>query len=594
MSLDGRPAFPPRSGFSCGLNAPQAFAATRMQAASQPALESGRRRLLALAAGFLACFLLLAGRLFDVMILNPDTGPAASAGVRPALAARADIVDRNGELLATSLQMASLAVDPGLVLDEKELLTRLKTVLPGLDTQALSRALHSKKRFVNVRAELTPKQEQAINAFGLPSVIFRIKERRVYPKGALTAHVIGYNNTDQKGLSGIEYNLNERLSTNNTPLALSLDIRLQGVLHNVLEDGIRRFNGVGAAGLIMDAHTGEILALVSLPDFDPNTYPKAPDNARFNRATLGGYEMGSIFKVFTLAQALDENLVRLSDSFDCTRPLKFGRFRIRDYHPEKRWLTVPEIFVHSSNIGAAHIIARVTIPGQKRFLKSLGLLDAPALELPEVAKPLLPKKWTELGKTTISYGHGLAVNAVQLAGAVASVVNGGYRVTPTLLKRDSAPEKGPPLISPATSAAMRGMMRAVVVSGTGKSAEVPGYLVGGKTGTADKPAGGGYNRNARLASFIAAFPINEPRYLVFAMIDEPKGNKETHGFATGGWVAAPVVGKVIAKTAALLRIPPVNENDPKVAAFMYQSEKMSGKKAETAKNQSREKYQRTP
>lgn len=570
MSYDGlRPVLPVHDahhGFSYGINTPQAFAAARAQAVSLPALEEARKRLLFVGLGFLACFLLICGRLFDVMILGGDAERGAFVEDQvPPIISRADITDRNGELLATSLQMPSLAADPAYVMDEKETLTKLKTVFPELDTAALSKELHSGKRFVWVRHDLTPRQQEEVNRLGLPGLSFQTEARRIYPKGALTAHIVGYNSVDQQGLSGIEHSFNQRLLGSEETFPLTIDIRLQGILHDALAEGMTTFNGVGAAGLIMDVHTGEVLALVSLPDFDPNAPGQASDSARFNRATLGMYEMGSTFKVFSLSEGLEKGVIKLTDSFDCRHPLKFGRFEIHDFKPEGRWLNVPEVFVYSSNIGAAQVAERFTIEDQKKYLGSLGLLTAAPLEISEVGKPLVPQEWSDLSKITIAYGHGLSVNAVQLASAVASVINGGRLVKPTLLRKTTVDMDAPVVLSPGTSAQMRALMRAVVEDGTGKAADVKGYLVGGKTGTADKSAGGGYNHHARLASFISAYPMNNPRYLVFAMIDEPKGNAQSHGYATGGWVAAPVVNKVIAQSASLLRVPPVDENDPAIA-----------------------------
>ncbi|MBI3418995.1 MAG: penicillin-binding protein 2 [Proteobacteria bacterium] len=582
-----RPQFSPDNthpAFSYGLNAPQAFAAARAQAAALPVLEEARKRLLCVAMGFLACFLLISGRLFDVMIFNPDAERSSSSSTLPAHVSRADIVDRNGELLATTLQLASLAADPAYVLDEKETLTKLKTVFPDLDVAALSKDMHSGKRFVWVKHSLTPRQQEQVNRLGLPGLSFQNEERRIYPKGGLTAHIIGYNSVDQQGLAGIEHSLNKRLTESQDSLPLSVDIRLQSLMHEALLDGMHKFDAIGGAGLIMDVETGEILALVSLPDFDPNNPTQASDSARFNRATLGAYEMGSTFKIFTISQALEKGVITLADQFDCRKPLKFGRFEIHDFHPENRYLTVPEIFVYSSNIGAAQIIERVDGKDQKKYLGSLGLLDPSPIELSEVTKPLVPDVWRDINKVTIAYGHGLSVSAVQLASAAASVINGGRLVKPTLLRRDHAPTDMPVVLSSNTSAAMRGLMRAVVLDGTGKSAEVKGYLVGGKTGTADKSAGGGYNRKSRLASFIAAYPIHRPRYLVFAMIDEPKGNKGSHGYATGGWVAAPVVAKVIGESAPLLRVAPVDENDPLIMERLRLPGMIGGAKKQAAAN----------
>ncbi|HVY12965.1 MAG TPA: penicillin-binding protein 2, partial [Alphaproteobacteria bacterium] len=404
MSFAGpRPLDGSRQTFSYSLNAPQAFAATRAQAATLPVLEEARKRLLFVGLGLLTCFLLIAGRLFDVMILDADAerGSAPSNNLAPASISRADIVDRNGELLATSLQMASLAVDPAYVMDEKETLQKLKALFPDLDTAALSRDMHSGKRFVWIKHDLTPRQAQAVNAMGLPGLTFQSEERRIYPKGALTAHVVGFNSIDQEGLAGIERSFNKQLTSSEENLPLSIDIRLQGIMHDALSDSMRAFNAIGGAGLVMDVETGELLAMVSLPDFDPNNAGQASESARFNRATLGTYEMGSTFKIFTISQALEKGVISLTDKFNCMHPLKIGgKFEVHDFHPEGRWLNVPEILVYSSNIGAAQIIERVRAEDQKKYLGSLGLLTPSSVELSEMSRPLVPRDWRDINKIT--------------------------------------------------------------------------------------------------------------------------------------------------------------------------------------------------
>lgn len=554
------PAYPAYPPLNAGWNTPHG----RNFAAALPALEKARGRLVIIGIFFLLLYLYIVYGLFDTMIFNTDAEVKSAAPPAPeaAIVSRGDIVDRNGELLATSLQMASLAADPALVIDANDMIKKLKTVFPDLDGADLMKELNSKKRFIWIKRNLSPKQQDAVNALGIPGLSFEPEEKRLYPKGSLTAHITGYNSIDHTGIAGLEKTFDEYLRKKNQPLTLALDIRLQSILHDALAEGIKTFSAIGGAGIIMDVHNGEILSMVSLPDFDPNDAGKASDNARFNRASLGIYEMGSTFKTFTLAQALDRGAISISSSFDCTHPISIGRFKINDYHPMYRWLNVPEIFLHSSNIGAVQIIEKVGITAQREFLGKLGLLKQVPLEIPEVGKPMIPADWQEVSMMTVSYGHGISVNAVQLASAAASVLNGGTLVTPTLLKRDPSiqlPQTR--VVSENTSNLMRQLYRVVVTAGTGKSANVPGYVVGGKTGTADKQSGKGYKKDARLSSFLAAFPMNDPKYIVFIMIDEPKGTKESYGFATGGWVAAPTVGRVISQIAPLLGISPVDDND---------------------------------
>jgi cell division protein FtsI (penicillin-binding protein 3) len=360
----------------------------------------------------------------------------------------------------------------------------------------------------------------------------------------------------------MEHSLNKRLQEEPEPVALSLDLRLQTILHRELASSMSSFSAEGAAGLIMDVSNGEILAMVSLPDFDPQHAGEADDTERFNRDTLGVYEMGSTFKIFNTALAVNSGLIHIGDSFDTVHPIEVGEQTIRDFHAENRWLNVAEIFTHSSNIGSARMAERLGGARQRAFLSQLGLTDKLPFELPETGAPLVPsaRDWNGATTMTAAFGHGIAVNSVQLAGAVATIVNNGIPVHPTLLKHPDMLEKTgeQPVITARTSAIMRALMRLVVTHGTAKGAEVAGYMLGGKTGTADKLGPNHrYVANARLSSFIGVFPLNAPKYLVFAMLDDPKGNANTYGFATGGWVAAPVVSRVVTQIGPLLGMPPL-------------------------------------
>ena len=369
------------------------------------------------------------------------------------------------------------------------------------------------------------------------------------------SHIVGFTDIDGRGLSGMERSFDDSLGGSSEPLQLSLDLRLQHVLSEELAASMTEFSGIGAAGLVMDAKTGEVLAMVSLPSFDPKDAGTADKDARFNRATLGTYEMGSVFKLLTAAMALDSGVVELTESFNVAKPIRVGGFTINDYKPKGDTLTVPEVMIHSSNIGTVHMIERVGKELQQRYLGDFGLLEAASIELPEVGSPLVPRPWREINMMTVSYGHGLSVSPLQLVTAMSAVVNGGQLKTATLLKRpENQPVGGERVISPETSETVSWLMRQVVTQGTGKFANAKGYLVGGKTGTADKLINGRYSDNARIASFIGAFPMDDPRYVIFAMVDEPKGLKRTYGYATGGWVAAPVVGRVVERIAPLLGV----------------------------------------
>lgn len=488
------------------------------------------------------------------------------AGIREEVSdVRGNIVDRNGVLLAISLPAASLYADPTVVPDPDEAASRLADILDELDIERTARVLDSDRRFVWLLRHLTPSQQAAVIGLGIPGLGFMQEERRTYPLSNLTAHIVGFADIDGQGLAGIEAELDARLEDGAGPVALSIDTRLQAILREELAAAIDEYRAIGGAGLIMNTRTGELLALVSLPDFDPYQAGRTPDNARFNRATLGLYEMGSTFKIFTTAMALDSGTVRLTDAFDARHPIRIGRHSISDFHAEARWLTVPEVFRYSSNIGAVRMALAVGTEGQRDYLGRLGLLEPATIELPEVGRPQIPSPWREINTMTISFGHGVSVSPVNLATAVSAVVNGGIRHDPTLLRRQpGVPVPGTQVLAPSTSDVMRRLLRQVVEEGTGRRADAAGYLVGGKSGTAEKPAGVGDAQRRLLSSFIAAFPMTNPDYVVFAMLDEPQGTAETYGYATGGWVAAPVVRRVVERIGPIVGVSQIDPAAPEV------------------------------
>jgi cell division protein FtsI (penicillin-binding protein 3) len=530
-------------------------------------LETARTRLMVAGAIFALCFVALAVRLIGIGFLDADNDKHAKAGrtTNAVGLARADIVDRNGTLLATNLPMVSLYVDQSEVIDVAQSVDRLRSVLPEFEPKGLTARITGKARYVPLKRNLTPEQEYAINRLGLPGFHFEHTERRVYPHGQLFAHVLGYTDIDNHGLSGLEKALDRQLvagpdADGRAPLALSLDIRVQHALAEELSDTIAAFQGVGGAGVVLDVETGEIIALVSLPSFDPNGKKTSDNVDQFNRVTLGVYELGSTFKAFTLAMALDYGVVGFNDGYDASQPIKIARYTITDDHPQNRWLSVPEIFMHSSNIGAAKMALDVGGARQKAFLKRLGLLDPLPLEVPEVGTPLRPQQWRDINTMTIAFGHGVAVTPLHLVTGVATLVNGGIMHPPTLLKREvGAAVPGERVLKPGTSEQMRRLLRLVVTDGTGKRASAPGYLVGGKTGTAEKASIAGYRKKSLISTFVGAFPINAPRYAVLAMIDEPKGNATTFGFATAGWTVAPAVSRLVTRIAPLLGVEPIDE-----------------------------------
>jgi len=539
-------------------------ATIRLEGSRKQALETGRTRLVVAAMSFALAFTLIGWRLVDLGLLSTEHEPslARSLASDALETGRADIVDRNGVVLATTMPTASLYANPQHVRDPESAAEQIAAVLPTLSPGELRAKLASGRSFVWLQRNLTPRQEYAVNALGIPGLYFQREQRRFYPHGTLTPHVVGFTDVDNRGLAGIEQSFDEVLRGSAEPLPLSIDLRVQHLLAGELAGAMQEFSAIGAAGVVMDARTGELLAMVSLPTFDPDNAGTADSDARFNRASLGIYEMGSVFKIFTTAMALDRGVVTLADGYDVRQPIRVARFTIRDFHPKNRWLSVPEIFMYSSNIGTVHMVMDAGTPAQQSFLKDLGLLQPAAVEIGEVGDPLVPSPWREINTMTISYGHGLAVSPLQLAAAVASIVNGGYSVRPTLLRQDAAEAPhGERVISAKTSQQMRELMRLGVVKGTGSKANAEGYLVGGKTGTADKAKGRGYARNSRIASFVGAFPMDDPRYVVFAMLDEPKPTKQTYGYATGGWVAAPLAGRVIARIAPLLGIAPHDDGE---------------------------------
>ena len=532
-------------------------------------LGSVRSRVVVTVALFCIGFAALSVRVIDLGIsaqaVHWSGKIQADDGKSPA---RADIVDRNGVLLATDLTTISLFAKPRLVDDPKEVAIKIASVIDGVNVGVLTKRLSSKASFVWLKRKLTPGEQNAVNRLGIPGVEFQDEIQRLYPQGNLAAHIIGFNNIDNKGLSGIERAYDEELQDRaalNEALQLSIDTRVQHALHEELNSAMTQFSAIGGAGIVLDVRTGEVLAMASLPDFNPNDPGDAASKSEYlNRAAQGVYEMGSTFKTFTMAMALEHGIAGMSDSYDATRPIHISRFTIRDDHPKARWLNLPEIFMYSSNIGSAKIAVDADEGVQKQFLQSLGLLNRPDFELPETGTPIVPERWRNVQSMTVAYGHGIAVSGLQLANGVASLVNGGVFRQPTLLassSRDQEFDEGSKrVISEDTSYKIRGLMRLVVEKGTGRNADAPGYLVGGKTGTAEKSGYGGYRKNALITSFVAAFPITDPRYVVFVMLDEPRGNEATYGLSSAGWTAAPIIRNLVPRIAPLLGVAPSKED----------------------------------
>ena len=483
--------------------------------------------------------------------------------------ARPDIVDRNGMILATDVRSPSLFAEPRRIIDLDEATELLTAVLPDLDATELRDRLSTKKGFIWVKREITPKQQQEIHRLGLPGVGFLAENKRVYPNSAEVSHLIGHVNIDNQGIAGIEKWLDGRglaalhmagLATDRLqkPVELAVDLRVQHALRDELIAAAEKFKVKAAAGLIVYVNTGEIISMVSLPDYDPNSPKQANDPLRINRLTTGVFELGSTFKALTVAMALDSGKYNLNSVLDARGSLRYGKFTIGDYHGQNRLLTLSEVFTYSSNIGTARMALGLGVEHHKWFLKKLGQLDRLRTELPESAEPLVPKRWGELNTVTIAFGHGLSVAPLQAVAGINALVNGGLLIPPTFLKR--TPEEAKTLarqvVKPETSEKMRYLMRLNAEKGTATKAEVKGYYIGGKTGTSEKVVGGRYSKTKLLTTFTAIVPADKPRYQVLIMLDEPQGLPETHGYATSGWNAAPTAGKVIARIAPLLGIEP--------------------------------------
>ena len=491
---------------------------------------------------------------------------------------RGDIVDRNGVVLATSLSTASLFADAREVKNPGDAAKKLVKLFPEVGHKKLLKELSSGKSFVWLKRNLTPIEQHKVNNLGIPGLYFQPEVRRVYPHGALFSHVLGYVGVDNRGLAGVEKTFDKRLlndEENNEPLQLSLDMRIQNIVREELQKAVKEFQAIGATGVVLDIKTGEIISMANLPDFDPHQPGKAKDISKFNRATLGVYEMGSTFKTFTVAAALHYGVAGMRDGYDASRPIKISRFTISDTHPKKRWLSVPEIFAYSSNIGTVRMVLDLGTNRQRDFLKKLGMFKSLDLELPEMATPLSPNPWREINTMTISYGHGLAVTPMHLVRGIATLVGDGREVGMTLVKGGNAKKKqGDQVVTENTSLMMRKLMRMVVQHGTASRADVQGYRVGGKTGTAEKvQAGGRYNDHAKLASFVGVFPTDKPQYVVLVMIDEPRGNKSTYGYATGGWVSAPVVGRIVSRMGPMMGISPIFDVENKTDPYWFDTEK---------------------
>lgn len=519
--------------------------------------------------GFIGIYAVIAGKLVMFAVTAEPNEASRRASQDATATARPDIIDRNGQVLATDVKTASLFGEPRRLIDRDEAVELLTGALPDLDVAEVRQRLSTKKGFVWLKREITPEQQQQIHRLGIPGIGFLRENKRVYPSGPVVSHLIGHVNIDNQGIAGIEKWLDNNglndlhmagfsLDRQQTPVQLAVDLRVEHALRDELLKAKAKFRAKAAAGLVSNVRTGEIVALVSVPDYDPNNPREANDPTRINRLTTGVFEMGSTFKALTLAMGLDSGKANLNTMYAASAPLQYGRFRIRDSHPMHRSLSLSEVFTYSSNIGAARIALAQGVDAHKAFLKKLGQLDRLRTELPESAAPLVPSRWGELNTVTISFGHGMAVAPLQAVMGINALVNGGYLIPPTFMKRseEEAMKLAKRVIKPETSQKMRHLMRLNAEIGTARKADVPGYYVGGKTGTSEKVVNGRYARKLVLNSFTAIMPSDNPQYQVLIMIDEPQPLKETFGFITSGWNTVPTGGKVIARIAPLLGLQP--------------------------------------
>jgi len=518
---------------------------------------------------FVAVYGIIAGKLVMFAVISEGHSDRRSVAQDAIATARPDIVDRHGAIIATDVKMPSLFAEPRRLIDVDEATELLTATLPDLDARELRERLASGRGFVWLKREITPSQQREIHRLGLPGIGFLTENKRVYPNGPVVSHQIGHVNVDNQGIAGMEKWLDGQglaalhmagLATDRLqkPVELALDLRVQFALRDELAKAREKFSAKAAAGLMLNVNTGEIVAMASEPDYDPNNPREANDPTRINRLTTGVYEMGSTFKALTIAMGLDSGRMGLNTTFDARLPLRYGKFTINDYHAQKRVLSIPEIFTYSSNIGTARLALALGVDYHKAYLKKMGQLDRLRTELPESAEPIVPKRWGELNTVTIAFGHGLSVAPLQAVMGVAATLNGGLLIPPTFLKRgqDEARSMAQQVLKPETSIKMRYLMRLNAEIGSAKTANVDGYYIGGKTGTAEKVVNGRYSKTKLLTDFMAVLPADKPQYLLLIMLDEPQATKETHGYATAGWNAAPTAAKVIARVAPLLDIPP--------------------------------------
>ena len=531
---------------------------------------AGQNRIRLVAICFTFAFLVIALQLANLTILKGvSVDDDALAEHQPRLP-RPDIVDRNGVVIATDIAVASLYADPRKIIDIDDAVESLTATIPDLDAKALrAKLIQPGRAFAWLKRQVSPEERDAVYNLGIPGVGYVNERKRVYPLGRLAAHTVGYVDVDSKGIAGIEKYLDDQgalytasLAEPSThtamPAKLSTDTRVQFALSDEVSKAVQKYRANAGGGIVLDITTGEIVALCSLPDFNPNQEDKNFSRQQANMMTSGVFELGSVIKTVTFAMAFDYGVTDLNGRYDARFPLIIGNAHISDYHAQRKVLTVPEIFINSSNIGTAKMALDVGLEGHQEFLRRVGFFDRLITEIPESAKPLLPKHWSRLATATAAFGHGFAVQPLQGISVIGGLLNHGIMTQPTFLQRDVAEADvlAKRIVKPETSDKIRYLFRLNVEEGTASKADVIGYRVGGKTGTAEKVVNGRYAHDKLLNSFIGAFPMENPRYAIIVMLDEPKATPETFGFATAGWNAVPTAGKIIERIAPLLGVAP--------------------------------------
>ncbi|MDX8505816.1 peptidoglycan D,D-transpeptidase FtsI family protein [Mesorhizobium captivum] len=538
-----------------------------------------KTRIIMTMAVFFTIYSTIAGRLVYLGLQNPDMSGGPQSRVT---ASRPDIVDRNGEVLATDIKTASLFAEPRRIVDADEAIERLSTVLPEIDYEQTYRKLKSGAGFVWLQRQLTPKQQADILALGIPGLGFRTEKRRFYPSGETSSYIVGLTNIDNQGISGMEKYIDDQgltdlqasglaVARDLKPVKLSIDLRVQHVVRDEVAAALERYRAIGAGAVVLNVKTGEVVAMASVPDFDPNNPYNAQEKDRLNRMSAGLYEMGSTFKSFTSAMALDSGKATMASRFDASHPIRVGHQAIHDFHGKNRVLSLPEVFLYSSNIGSAREAELVGIEGHREFLHRLGILDKMQTELPEVARPTEPKVWKQVNSFTIAFGHGVSTTPLQAAVGCAALMNGGYLIEPTFLPRtvEQAMTVAEKVVSEKTVEGMRYLYTLNAEKGSARNARVPGYRVGGKTGTAEKVINGRYSKDLNFNTFVAAFPMDDPQYLVFTIADAPHPEKPgmTDVAAANAGVIA---GNIIRRSAAMLGVKPDFSHENGATLVSYQ------------------------